>query len=422
MLVNPSIYNNLGRFTSNYDLLTLQKKSGSTAYSSKPTGYPYKNSIADQINSKAFQQVSSFASTFKEDVKNINAFAQMMSNTKSPIYNARTAVQNSTAFNITAKDGAKIGKQTFKATQLATSQKNTSAARPQNEVLSANLDGDLKITQNGKSQTFNLSLKAGETVGDGYLRIADTINKEQTGVKAEVKTDENGYSKLSLTATETGKGNAFEVSGTFADALNLKDNQEDAQNMTYELNGVQGESETNQLSVDKGNLIIDAKKVSTETETFEVKTSNSGLVNTLKDFASAFNKFVDDNADNTNPMTKAIVKQMSNSVRKSFDKLKIEGLSITNEGKINIDETKLTKGLEGKVDQVKESLSKFDSFASDLTRKTEQVLKMPLYNVSPDFTNNSAPVNPYIYNYNAQYALNNISQMTNPGYIMDVRI
>ena len=277
MLVNPSIYNNLGRFTSNYDLLSIQRRSGSsTPYASKAAGYPYKNSLTDQINRQAYQQVSSFDTNFRTEVKNINAFAKMMSNTKSTIYNARTAVETSKSFDVSAKDGATLGQQSLKVTQLASAQKNTSAARAQNEVLTNDFEGTLNIKQNGKTQTFNLSLKAGETAGDGYLRIAKTINQGQTGVKAEVKTDENGYARLSLTSAQTGKASSFEVTGTMADELKLNDKQEDAKNLNYEANGVKGEAETNQLSLDKGKITVDVKAVNTEAESFKIETSSRG--------------------------------------------------------------------------------------------------------------------------------------------------
>ena len=116
------------------------------------------------------------------------------------------------------------------------------------------------------------------------------------------------------------------------------------------------------------------------------------------------------------------MKQMSNTIKKSLDKMDIAGLSTNSDGKIVIDESKLTKGLEGNVEKVKETLTKFDSFASNITRKTDQVLTTPLANIAPDFTNNRLPIKPYLFNYNAQSFLDNISQLTNPGYIMDVRI
>lgn len=422
MLVNPSIYNNLGRFTNNYDLLTLQKKSGSASYTAKLTGYPYKNSLTEQINQQAFQKLSDFDNNFRFDLKSVLNSVKQMSNAKSDIYNSRNAVENSKAFDVSTKDGAALGKQTLKISQLATAQKNTSVAKAQNEVFDQTTNGTLSIKQNGKTQTFNLSMKEGETVEDSYLRMAKTINQGQTGVKAEVKTDENGYSRLNLTSTQTGTESTFEVSGTMAEELKLNDNQEDATNMNYELNGKAATAQTNQLKLEDGKINIAVKATNTAAETFDIEASSKGLVDTLKAFATSFNKFVEDNKGNDNPMAKSITKQLTNTVRKALDKMDIEGLNTNSDGQVVIDEAKLTKGLESNIEQVKESLSKFDSFASNLTRKTEQVLKMPLYDISPDFTNHRIPIKPYMYNYDAQSALNNISQISNPGTIMDVRI
>lgn len=422
MLVNPSIYNSLGRFTSNYDLLTLERKSGSPASTSKLTGYPYKNSLAEQINQQAFQRLSDFDNNFRFDLKSVLSSAKLLSKSNSEAYNSRSAVDQSKSFDVYAGDNATLGKQTFKVSQLASAQTNTSQARAAKEVISQDFSGNLSIKQGGKTQNFNLTLNEGESVGDGYLRMAKTINQAKIGVTAQVKTDDQGYARLSLTSNETGKDAAFEVSGTMAEELRLGDNQQDAKNMSYELGGKAGESQSNKLSLDGGKISIEVKATNTKAETFEVQASSKGLVDTLKDFASAFNKFVADNKDNSNPMTKSIVKQLTNTVKRSLDKLGVQGIDTNNQGQVVIDEAQLSKSLEGQVDAVKQELTKFDSFASNIERRTEQILKMPLYDISPDFTNHRVPITPYMYNYSAQSTLNNLSQMTNPGAIMDIRV
>lgn len=422
MLVNPSIYNVLGRFTSNYDLMTLERRNGSSANTSKLTGFPYKNSLSDQFNQQAYQKLNAFDTNFKPDIKSMFNTLKLLSNNKSAVYDDRKAVEQSKAFDVSTTDGATLGKQTLKVSQIATAQKNVSVAKVQTDVMTSDTTGNLSIKQNGKTQTINFTLKQGETNEAGYIRLAKTINQSKMGVTAEVKTDETGYSKLTLTSNQTGKASAFEVSGTLADELKLADTQEDAKNMTYELNGKAGESETNQLSLEKGKINVKVTATNTEAETFDIQASSATLVSTLKDFATSFNKFVDDNKDSNNPMTKSIVKQFTNTVTKALDKLEIDGFSTNSDGKIVVDDQKLSKGLEGRVDSLKNELSKFDSFASNLVRKTDQILKMPLSDLSPDLSTSKMPIKAFMYNYTAQSALNNIAQMTNPGNIMDILI
>lgn len=419
MLVNPSIYNNMGRFTSNYDLMSLQRKSGNPTATSPFSGFPYKNSLTEKINQQTFQQISNFDFNFKTDLKSIANTVKALANGKSNIYDDRKAVEQSKAFDVSAEIGATIGKQSLKVTQLATAQKNTSLAKAQNDTFASDAAKSLTIKQNGKSNTIDFSFKANETAADGYLRLSKTINQSKIGVTAEVKTDETGYARLSITSKETGKASNFEVSGTMAEELKLNDNKQDAQNMTYELNGKAAESESNQLSLEKGKVLIDVKATNTAAEDFSIEASSKSLVSTLKDFATAFNKFVADNKNSTNPMTKSLVNQFSNTVAKSLDKLGVDGLQTSN-GQIVLDESKLNKSLENRFDAVKNELTKFDSFATSLSRKTDQVLKMPLNEITPDFSEKESSAKAFIYNYTAQSALSTLSQMNSPGSIMDV--
>ncbi len=428
MLVNPSIYNNTGKYTSNYDLLTLERRTGvSTSRSKNTSGYPYKNSLTEQINQAKYETIRKFAFNYRTDLNAVLSTVKLLANNKSTVYDDRKAVETSKAFDVKTKEGATLGKQNLKVSQLATAQVNTSTFKPKNATFENDLNGQLTISKNGKEKTLDFTLKKGESTEDGYLRLSKTINQSNAGVTAEVKSDTMGYTTLKITSNETGKEAGFKLSGTLADTLELNNKQTDGQNMTYELNGKKGESANNQLNLDDDKVQIDVKATNAEADSFEIKESSETLVNTLKEFATTMNQFVANQQDSDNPAMKAILKQMTSTVRKSIDKMDLKGIEMDQNGQMTVDETTLNKELETKGDAVKEALTAFDGFAANLTRKTEQLLKSPLGNLTPK-TNNTEnrtlgdSLNAYMYNYSAQSMITNLNQLNTTGSIMDIRI
>lgn len=420
MLVNPSIYNFLGKYNSNYDLRTLEKQNSYTSAIKAP-GISYKNSLTEQINRSSLQKVSEFDASFKADLKALHSEAKKLAAADSGVYDSRKAVEQSAAFDVTAKDGATIGNFEVKIDQIATAQVNKSEAKAATSQIAQDFSGSLEIKQGQTSTKLDLSLQEGESVSESYLRIAKQINSANTGVKASVKTDDQGYSQLVLQSKETGTSAGFEVSGSFADQLKLGQNQSEAKNLKFEIDGKAQESQSNTVSLDKGKLTLTAKTVNEQAEEVDVEASSSSVVSSLKTFADSFNKFIEDQKNTDNPLTKSIIKQFTNTVSKSLDQLNLEGIELES-GKIKIDETKLSQAVESKTDDLKSKLTKFDSMASNLVRKTEQVLEMPLKDVSPNYSSHNYPIKAFMYNYNASFGLSNLNQLTNNGSILDFKI
>lgn len=429
MLVNPSIYNSTGKYTSNYDLLTLERRNGVASSKSKNTsGYPYKNSLTEQINQAKYETISKFATDFRADIGTVLSTVKLLSNKKSTVYDDRKAVEKSKAFDVKAKDGATLGKQELKVSALATAQVNSTALKPKTTLFEEDFNGQLNISKNGKNKTIDFTLKKGESREDGYLRLSKTINQADAGVSAEVKTDDMGYTTLKITSKDTGKDKGFELSGTLADELDLNSNVTQGTNLNYELNGKKGESASNQLQLENGKVEIDVKGTNESAETFEIQASSNTLVNTLKDFATSMNQFIDSQKNSDNPAMQSVLRQFTNTVKDSLSKMDLKGIQMDNSGRISVDEAKLTKALEGNVDGIKNTLTNFDSFASSLTRKSEQLLNSPLGDLVPRTTNSTgnkslgSSLKAYMYNYSAQSIVTNINQLNGTGSVMDVRI
>lgn len=423
MFVNPSIYNGLGRFNNNYDLTALARQSASSA-ASRLSGINYTNSLTQQINQLSLKRVSEFDSNFKSDLTALHQAAKNLSDKNSSVYASRAAETSSDAFTAVADSGATITKGAVEISQIAKAKSFTSESKASTSTVDSSFGGDLTIASGEKEIKIDFSAKEGETVAESYSRLSKEINAKQTEVKASVEVDkETGYASLKLQSSKTGTDNDFTVSGTLSDSLKLNQNVSQAQNMKYSYNGVSGESQSNTVNLDNGKLHLTAKTATSGIATVNVKESGSSLTDGLKAFAKAYNQFIDHQKSTDNPMTQAVMKQFQNTVSSSLDKLDIDGLSYDKDtGKIDVDEDKLNTSAAKNADSIKKTLGRFDSMASNISRKTEQVLDRPTNTYLPDYSTHNYPIKAFMYNYNSSSTLNNLNQMTNSSTILDFRI
>lgn len=422
MLVNPSIYNGLGRYNKNVDLTSLERRNGPSAMTKKGEEARIKNSLTEFINNASYKQVSSFNAQFSSDLKALNQSAKTLSNKTSDLFSSRQVTQSSSSFDVSAKSGAALGKRSFSVNALATKQTNLSESKSSTLAMSESSKDSLVIEQGTSKTTIQVEKKSGDTYESYLGRAAKAINESQNGVKASVKVDAMGYAQLSVESKEAGTNSAFKLSGSAADALKLNDQQTAAKDMSYTLDGKEGTAKSNTLTLEDGKTTITAKAVSTESQSFEVTKSSSALTSSLKSFADAFNRFVDNQSGNDNPLSKSIVKQLSGIAKRTVENIGVEGISVNDQGKIAIDESKLNASIKENPDAVEKALTRYDSLSSAIARKTDQIQSVPSFQLAPNFNQNAFPVKAFIYNYTQQSTLSNINQLTSGSSMIDIRI
>lgn len=420
MLINPSVYNVSGRLNNNFDLFSTNRKA--TGSSSPFTVGGFKNSLADSINQAMNNAISGFSKTFNNSIKDLKTTSKALADPKASAYAARTVDQKSSAFSVKVGDSAKLNTSSIKVSQIATAQVNTSKAFAKADTTLSGSTQTLTIKKGSTEKSFNFTIGANENNLDALNRVAKDINNAQTAVSAKVTTDDTGNSKLVLTSKETGKDKGFEVSGSLANDLELNANVKAGQDLEYELNGVKGSSAENLISQDNGKVQITVKDVTKDTESFTIKEDPKALYNAVKDFAKAYNQFIDNASENNNPMTQALKKQFQGSVSNTLKNGSLEGVTMTSEGRLEVNEKLLEKNISEDYAAIKKDLTSFSSAASKISRKTDEVLQSPTSKLYPDFANGRSGVNPFIFNYNQASQLNNLNSLLVQGGILDVRV
>lgn len=422
MLVNPSIYNGLGKYNKNVELTSLERRNGPSAMTKRGEEARLRNSLTEFINAFSYRQISNFDNQFSNDLKMLNQSAKALSNTKSEVYQGRQATENASSFDVSVKAGASLGKKRFSVDALATRQSNLSSSKPAGGVLGGS-GTDLLVIEQGKRKTSVKIERASTDSYEDYLnKTAKAVNDSQSGVKASVKVDALGYAQLSLESKDAGTESSFKLSGSASDNLQLNDKQTQATDLQYTLDGKSGTAKSNTLSLEDGKITLTAKALSTGEDSFEVTKSSKAIASQLKGFAEAYNRFVDNQKDNDNPLTQSIVKQLAGIVKRTVDDIGTEGIELNAQGKIAVDEAKLTASIEKNPEAVEKALTRYDSLSSAIARKTDQVQATPNYQLAPNYNNSAATIKAFMYNYTAQSTLNNINQLTYNSSMIDVKI
>lgn len=221
-------------------------------------------------------------------------------------------------------------------------------------------DQTLSLTYGGKK--FSVDVKAGSSLED----IAAQINgdKNNPGVKAAVVREEGDKYSLVISGKDTGKGNA--VSVTSNNAATKIDSLQTAQDAVLKMGSLTFSSKNNKFENIIDGISIEAKQVGKTT--VSVKPDNDGTKEAVKSFVTAYNELVDtidkhskatevtdaDGKKRKKPgalggdsMTRGMMSQLRNSVGQVYDgkTLSMLGIKTDRQGKLEIDDEKLTKAI-----------------------------------------------------------------------------
>ncbi|KAB7709433.1 flagellar filament capping protein FliD [Plesiomonas shigelloides] len=221
-------------------------------------------------------------------------------------------------------------------------------------------DQTLSLTYGGKK--FSVDVKAGSSLED----IAAQINgdKNNPGVKAAVVREEGDKYSLVISGKDTGKDNA--VSVTSNNAATKIDSLQTAQDAVLKMGSLTFSSKNNKFENIIDGISIEAKQVGKTT--VSVKPDNDGTKEAVKSFVTAYNELVDtidkhskatevtdaDGKKRKKPgalggdsMTRGMMSQLRNSVGQVYDgkTLSMLGIKTDRQGKLEIDDEKLTKAI-----------------------------------------------------------------------------
>lgn len=346
----------------------------------------------------AMGSLTSALNTFKTAVDSLN---------KTSLFESRTASSsNTSALKVTAATTAPAGNYNVQVKQLATSSKVALQSVAGGNTATFN-SGSLTISAG--SSSFDVDITASNNTLAG---MRDAINEagKSSGVSATIITDDSG-SRLVLSSTKSGAGNDIQVVAsednvtTGANALTsqalvptVDPGNADAflkPDSTTGAGGVITKAQSAKLSIDGLELVRDTNRIAdalegvtldltaaqSSTDLADGKTisvtvgvDKSSVKSNLQKFVDAYNALISTTSqltavvpvDGGNPVTGPLlgdssIRNVLSSLRNEMVKMTGEdgvraladlGITTEKDGKLKLDDTKLTKALESNFDQV----------------------------------------------------------------------
>ncbi len=318
------------------------------------------NRISNMGNSRLNRYLekssSHFLRSYNQSMSDLMSSANALKTTnRTGIWNKATAQssntkvldvkQNYTMGSLGTNDSYKVN-----VKQLATAQKNVSAGVEKDALATA--DTALSVETSKGNFTFRVSAKDTngnqKTNGQMMREMADTINQSGIGVNASINT-KDGKSQFTLVAKETGKKNAFTVSGDYADKNGLAKPVEEAKDAEYTVSKNDQEektftSDSNKVSLDYGRLTADLHQ--TGESTVKIGVHEDKVVSAVKDLVGSYNdtlKMLAKNTDRGSGVERQLARMLQMPI--SEKSLELVGISQDKNGLLQLDENKLRENI-----------------------------------------------------------------------------
>lgn len=303
-----------------------------------------------------------------------------------------------------------------KVDQLAQNQVNAGKMMPDGVVRLAPGDYAFNIRMGDQIYELQYAVKGGESNRDVQERLGRLINKANIGLLAEVTADERGRSALQLSSRSTGlppgKKEQFAITeesdsgakGTVS-YFGLDQVTQFPADARFKINGTTHSSSSNHFTVSRM-YELQLNRVSAENEeaVIGVKNEQESLVDHVHELVGGYNEFLDKVGaiDEQNFRSAKIIAE---TVRVAKNTLSGEespiGLSIGEDGRLQIDEEQLREAADVPDDTLDERLKPVRDFAKSLYSMAMGVSLDPMKYITRPvvaYKNHEqpAPPNPYI--------------------------
>lgn len=292
----------------------------------------------------------------------------------------------------TYQEGLEVPSFSIEVQSLASPQVNVGAYLPDeaSALPAGTYSFDLNIGE--LNYEFQFAVHEDESNTAIQNRLARMINNADVGIKADILTDEDGYSALRVTSSATGlpegKTCLFNITDSHTSKkagavsyFGINYMARNASNASFLLNGEQKTAYSNNFTVEKTYEITlnGIRSVAGESATIGLKTDTESLTDNVTALLDAYNSFMEDASSylGRQPKSSRLVSEMKGVVSLYKNELDAVGLSLDDHGLIQIDKDALCQSaLE---DNAKETFHSVRELANALVRKSQQISLDPMH-------------------------------------------
>jgi hypothetical protein len=296
---------------------------------------------------------------------------------------ATVRVENSRSSSIPLRDTS------IDVRQAAASQENRGSSLAANERAVDAGTYNFAIESGGRTHTFRIEVGADDDNRAIQLRMAEAVNARDIGVRASVETAGSGNNRttqLSLTGTQTGRGNAFSVSdsggGNLASEMGISQVSREAQNALFSINGgTERESASNEINIGSG---VTATLQGEGTAEITYVRDTRQAVDSARELVNALNSALRNTNANDGRGSSRFVSDIQGMNRAFSNTLSRVGITMEQNGQLTIDQARLERAAaDGSLSRVLDGQSGFGARANRIATSA----------ASGAYRNSPAPVN-----------------------------
>ncbi|MBN2418162.1 MAG: hypothetical protein JXL81_02160 [Deltaproteobacteria bacterium] len=327
----------------------------------------------------------------------------------SSVFNDRTAQSSDSSVLIASAwdsyspgTGATEAVYNISVSQLAQAQKNISEALTASDE--SVVDGGVNVfsfTIDEQDYELTITVAADATNGDVLYEISRVINQKVPGVAAEI-TENGGALNLTLTSDSTGAKAAFtvsDISGNAVAATGLDNVLLEARDAVCTVDGENLTSTANSLYLDNGAVRVSL--YGTGDVTLEVRRDETAVYNAVTSLVSGINSFVEFYNENSNYLREDLLASLNNIIADQERNLESIGISVTNEGILQIDESSLVYAINQGPSAVEDIFASFDGLAKGISSFTSKAASESPLSYAREADSLSTRLTDFIYNSSA---------------------
>jgi flagellar hook-associated protein 2 len=211
-----------------------------------------------------------------------------------------------------------------------------------------------EIEVGDSTHTFNINVLDSDDNESIQRRMAQAINTRNIGVTASVATETTGTgnntettSTLNLTAAQTGTNNAFtvtDVTGNLADAMGVTTVDQEARNAIFSVNGgFERHSQSNEVSLAAG--VTATLRYEGTTDISFARPTNEAT-RAVTDLVNSINSAISDTNARDGRGSARFLDDLRGMNRTFAPALARVGISVNNDGRLSIDQDRLSRAAE----------------------------------------------------------------------------
>lgn len=357
------------------------------------------NNLQNKIDNQIFSKESAVAiNQLGNMVSGLSSKAKKLTLTDMhSVFNDRSAISSdsnvltASAYDVLSPDtGAEEATYNISVAQIAQNQENIGLELNKADASGVNLGTNTyNINVNGQDYELSIEVMDGDTNEAVLQKMATAVNEAGIGVTAKVVAGSGAETQqLVISSDNTGLAAAFsvsDISGNAVAATAVEIVSTEAQDAQYTIDGTGYTSGSNTISLDDGMVTVNLKGVGEST--LEIAPDANTVKNTISALVSEINALVGFLESNSDYIKDEVLSSVNTYIDDHHSKLETFGITLGDDGKLGIDNTKLMEAIDQNPAGIKETFAGFDGLAVQFNNYASRITTDNPFNYAKEADN-----------------------------------